>query len=186
MSVLPKSNGYYTYADYETWDDDFRCELIDGVVYAMSAPSRFHQAISVELTTQLHTFLRGKSCKLFHAPFDVRLNAHTKDDIVVQPDLLVVCNELKIENGRHCIGAPDFVIEILSPSTSNKDRDIKSKRYLEAGVREYWLICPESLTVETLISNNGKYQRECYSFEDEIPVSILEGCILNMKETLTA
>ncbi|MCL2399377.1 MAG: Uma2 family endonuclease, partial [Defluviitaleaceae bacterium] len=155
----PEKGKYYTYADYETWDDDFRCELIDGVIYDMASPSRAHQEVSAALLTELHIFLRGKKCKVFHAPFDVRLNAATKDDIVVQPDILVICDEKKIENGKHCIGAPDFVVEILSPSTSRKDKIIKSRRYFDAGVKEYWLIDPEDRTVTTL-----KRSENCFTY----------------------
>jgi len=181
MSSLPEARKYYTYADYETWDDDFRCELIDGVVYAMGAPSVDHQAISMELSYQLHSFLRGKQCRVFHAPFDVRLNHDTRDDIVVQPDLLVICNPKKIENGKHCLGAPDFVIEILSPSTSRKDQIVKSKRYFDFDVKEYWIINPTDRSVIVLKQSESCFTYIPYTCKEEIPLSVLEGCTIDLK-----
>ena len=171
----------YTYADYETWDDKLRCELIDGVVYAMSAPSRVHQEVLLNLATILNTFLRGKKCKVFVAPFDVRLNWDTKDDIVLQPDILVVCDEKKIENGKHCLGAPDLVIEILSPSTSRKDLLYKSHYYREYGVKEYWVVDPIDKGVSKLLFGDVNLCGE-FTNDSEIPVSVLEGCIINMRE----
>jgi len=183
MSVTkrPEAREYYTYADYAAWDDDFRCELIDGVVYDMSAPSIAHQEVSIEITTQLRTYLRGKKCRVFAAPFDVRLNPNANDDIVVQPDISVVCDEKKLENGKHCIGAPDFIIEILSPSTSRKDKVLKSKRYFDAGVREYWIIDPEDMTTTVLMREEDNYTYLSYEGDAEIPVSIFDDCTIDMK-----
>ena len=179
--MMPERGKYYTYADYETWDEDFSCELIDGIVYDMSAPSQVHQEVSVDLVTQLRTFLRGKACKVFHAPYNVRLNADTKDDIVVQPDILVVCDKKKLKNGKHCIGAPDFIIEIISPSSRQKDRVLKCNRYREAGVKEYWMVYPEERGIDTLVLFEGNYIYRTYCDEDKIPVSVLEGCVIDMK-----
>ncbi|MDR0310315.1 MAG: Uma2 family endonuclease, partial [Acidobacteriota bacterium] len=115
MEALQKDERY-TYADYASWDTEERYELIDGVPYLMSpAPLRKHQSILFELSGQFRNFLKGKPCKAFAAPFDVRLNADTYDDTVVQPDLVVICDKLKLD-AKGCVGAPDMVIEILSPS----------------------------------------------------------------------
>lgn len=173
---------YFTYADYATWPDYPRFELIKGEAFEMSAPSREHQEISVALTVQFGTFLRGKKCRLFHAPFDVRINYNTTDNTVVQPDLLVVCDLSKIENGKHCLGAPDFVIEILSESTRSYDKVKKLNVYLDAGVREYWIVNPEDRNVEVFILENGKYFISCYEDKDTIPVHVLEGCKINLAE----
>jgi len=180
MSILPNENMKYTYVDYETWDDDFRCELIDGVVYAMGAPTQAHQEILLSLATQFHIFLRGKKCKVFIAPFDVRLNWDTKDNIVVQPDILVVCDEKKLENGKHCLGAPDMVIEILSPSTANKDLLHKCHYYREYGVKEYWVIDPVEESVSKLIFDENSLEE--FTKDAEIPVSVLDGCVIKMQE----
>ena len=177
-----KENQRYTYADYRQWDDGERWELIDGVSYLMSpSPSRTHQAILRELVYQLTGFLKGKPCELFFAPFDVRLNADTFDDTVVQPDLLIICDRSKLDD-KCCVGAPDMVMEILSPSTGRHDRLVKSQAYLKAGVREYWIVDPDTRTVQICILENGKYVMTIYGDADIAPVHILEGCTVNLRD----
>ena len=171
----------YTYTDYYSWDDDKRRELIDGVPYAMAAPGRRHQEILGNLQYQLYGFLKGKPCKVFTAPCDVRLNADTYDDTVVQPDLLVVCDKSKL-NDRGCVGGPDMVIEILSPSTLLHDMVIKFRWYLNAGVREYWIVDPDSKIVTVYILKNGEYVTHAYSSDETAPVFILDGCTINLTE----
>lgn len=179
---MPQENQKYTYADYCTWDDSERWELIDGVPYAMSpSPSPKHQGISVDLTRQLSAFLKGKSCKLFTAPFDVRLNASNEDDTVVQPDLLVICDRSKIDE-KGCNGAPDLVIEILSPSTARRDRMIKFQQYQRAGVREYWIIDPDTKTVQVCILESGRYFVTPYADTNTAPVSVLPGCEIKLQD----
>ena len=171
----------YTYTDYCTWDDDVRWELIDGVPYMMSAPNRRHQEILMQLSNLLWNFLKGKPCKVYVAPFDVRLNADTRDDTVVQPDVLVVCDRSKLD-GKACVGAPDLAIEILSKSSSMRDRTIKLNRYLQAGVREYWIVDPDKNTVSVNILKNGKYVTRTYGGDATIPVHVLEGCKIALPE----
>ena len=152
----------YTYADYAAWDDDNRYELIDGVAYMMSAPSIEHQGISMELSKQLAVFLTGKQCRVFAAPCDVCINGlGDEDDIVVQPDLLVVCDESKLD-GKRCNGAPDMTIEILSPSTSKRDIVLKHDKYQSAGVREYWIVDPDKKVVYVHLLENGRYVARSY------------------------
>ncbi|MBF0474211.1 MAG: Uma2 family endonuclease [Deltaproteobacteria bacterium] len=151
MSLAASNNERYTYRDYLTWDDDERWELIDGVPYNMSpAPTRRHQRISLDVATQLNNFLSGTPCEVYAAPFDVRLpkgdEADNQVDTVVQPDIVVICDPAKLDD-RGCRGAPDFVVEILSPSTSEKDRTIKLALYENRGVKEYWIIDPENNTI---------------------------------------
>ena len=135
--TIPQKDERYTYLDYYSWDDGERWELIDGVAYAMSpAPAPKHQTISRELLVQIANFLKGKPYEVFHAPFDVRLNADSDDDTVMQPDIFVVCDKSKIDD-KGCNGAPDMIIEILSPSTAKRDIVLKFNAYLQAGVREY-------------------------------------------------
>ncbi len=137
-----KSDRHYTYADYLNFPDDERWEIIDGVAYSMApAPSSAHQDVSGELHAQVRTQLRGKPCKVFAAPFDVRFEDSEKTDKVVQPDLLVVCDRNKI-TPRGLIGAPDWIVEILSSSTAGKDQILKRGLYEKHGVREYWLVHP--------------------------------------------
>ena len=177
-------NRRYNYADYITWDDKERYELIDGIAYGMASPSQAHQEASGETFRQLSNFLRGKPCKVYHAPFDVRLNADSFDDIVVQPDLLVVCDKSKLD-GKSVVGVPDMIIEILSSSNArNKrhDKVTKFRLYQKSGVREYWIIDPENKTAEVYILENGKYIANLYSDEDNVPVHVLDGCEINLTD----
>lgn len=176
----------YTYMDYASTNDDNRYELIDGVMYLMSpGVAQIHQDISVELLGQFRDHLKGKPCKLYHPPFDVCLNAAGDDDTtVVQPDLFVVCDKSKLD-GKRCNGAPDLVIEILSPSTIKHDRVTKLGKYLQAGVREYWIVDPESKIVSVHILKEGEYIAKAYTDSDNVAVYVLEGCSINMKEVFT-
>ena len=171
----------YNYDDYLTWDDDIRYELIDGVPYAMAAPSQAHQEISGEIFRQLSNFLKGKPCKVFHAAFDVRLNAESYDDIVVQPDLLVVCDKSKLD-GKSCVGAPDMAIEILSSSNTRHDTVVKFRLYQKAGVKEYWVVDPDKKSVNVYLLENGKYFTVTYSDNDIVPVNVLDGCEINLAD----
>lgn len=170
----------YTYADYLTWDDGNRYELIDGVAYMMApAPSAAHQSISMEISRQLANYLIGKTCKVFAAPFDVRLNTDAEDDTVVQPDISIVCDTSKIDD-RGCKGTPDLIVEILSPSTIRQDQIMKLNKYRDAGVREYWIVSPESRSVQVYLLDNGNYIAHGYIDTDKIAVSILEDCTIDL------
>ena len=151
VSLRKEKTEKYTYEDYKTWNDDVRREIIDGHVYNMAAPSQRHQRVLGEIFVKFHVHLKGKSCDVFMAPSDVRLNFDTSDDTVVQPDMFVVCDKNKLD-GQNCNGAPDIVLEILSPSTSTKDKFKKFNAYLNASVAEYWVVDPAEkiITVYTL------------------------------------
>jgi Uma2 family endonuclease len=179
----------FTYGQYCQWEDGERWELIDGVPYNMSpAPVRRHQGILMRVSLLVGNFLAGKSCQVYFAPFDVRLpDLSSQDDsdvlTVVQPDLVVICDEKKLDD-RGCRGAPDLVVEILSPSTSRKDIGVKFSLYERHGVREYWIIHPaeESLMVFTL-GVDGKYGRpQGYGRGDLAASTVLEGLELNLEE----
>lgn len=178
---------YYTYSEYRRIIDNdgseppIRYELINGTPVVMDAPSWMHQNISIALVLQLGNFLKGKQCKVFSAPFDVRLNASDADDTVVQPDILVICDHSKL-SGTGCIGAPDMVIEILSPSTARHDRIVKLQLYEKFGVREYWLIDPEINAVTVYVLENGRYYVKPYRDTDVVPVHVLEGCTVELSE----
>ncbi|GHU24374.1 hypothetical protein FACS1894172_13340 [Spirochaetia bacterium] len=174
----------YTYRDYlELELEAFeRCELIDGEFYAMAAPNTAHQTVSMELSTQIHNFLKGKPCKVFSAPYDVILpfprRRHQKNvfdmTTVVQPDISVICDRTKIiESG--CFGAPDFVIEILSPGNTPEEMSRKLDLYKRAGVREYWVVDPALKSVQVYILQHNEYLPALYHESDNIPVSILPG-----------
>jgi len=172
---LPEKIQYYTYADYCEWDDDERWELIGGIPYAMTAPSTTHQRILGALHRQFANFLDKKPCEVFLAPFDVRLNAEEYDDTVVQPDLTIICDSAKIDDKGYK-GVPDMVIEILSPSTAKHDILRKFNIYLRVGVREYWIVDPETRTVQVFILENGRYLAKSYGEADTVTVHALEGC----------
>jgi len=181
-----KKGQHYTYADYCAWDDSERWELIDGIPYAMSpAPSPIHQRVSMAIGRQLSNFLQDKPCEVFAAPFDVRLNGLGDDDEdVVQPDILVNCDREKIDD-KGCNGAPDMIIEILSPSTSRRDKVLKFNKYQNAGVREYWIVDPGDKTVIVSILDNGRYYTASYAETDTVPVYILDGCEISLPDVFT-
>jgi len=126
------------------------------------------------------TILKGKTCKVF-LPIDVRLNADTLDDTVVQPDLIIICDR-SILTDVSCKGVPDMVVEILSPSTANHDKTLKLKTYLRADIREYWIIDPKEKILAVHILKDGNYITNAYTSEENVPVHVLEGCIINLSE----
>lgn len=159
INQLDIANGFYTYADYLLWKFEERLELIKGKIFRMSpAPAIAHQRVSRKLSGELYHFFKGKTCELFTAPFDVVLpNAYGKEDSVVQPDLCVVCTPEKLADGKRCVGAPDLVVEILSPHNSMRDLDLKFHLYEEAGVLEYWIVRPESKEINVYVLQESKY-----------------------------
>jgi len=175
MPILnPGKNGKYTYADYKTWPDDECWEIIDGIAYDMSpSPRRKHQKVSFEISRQIGNALTGKLCEAYNAPMDVKLSAMPEKedhdiDVVVQPDILVVCNPDKLDE-EGCKGAPDWIIEILSPSTAYKDENEKLLLYEKYGVREYWIVQPGAKMVFVYILNDmGKYKKPNVAKEDEL------------------
>ena len=179
---------HYTYTDYCTWDNSRRWELINGVAYAMSpSPSRRHQAVAGEIFGQLREFLKGKHCKVFIAPFDVRLNADGADDTVVQPDILVVCDESKLEGGNGVVGAPDYIAEILSSSSIKYDWVNKKRLYLRSGVREYWIVDPDAKIVTAHVLRDGGYMSYTYDEHDAaVPVEVLSDCVINLADVFEA
>ena len=178
----PEPGKRYTYADYYSWNDGKRYELIDGSAYLMEpGPTMTHQGISWQLCKLIGNFLDGKPGIAFHAPFDLRLNAYAGDDTVLQPDLMVFLERTKLTEAG-AVGAPDMVIEILSPSTAGRDRVKKFNQYLRAGVREYWIVDPVEKTVVANILENGAYVGKTYHKTDEAPVFVLEGCVIKLTE----
>ena len=177
----------FTYADYCSWPEDERWELIEGVAYNMSpAPAKPHADISRELLLVFGNFFQGKSCEVYCAPFDVRLpetdEADEEIETVVQPDILVVCDEKKLDN-KGCRGAPDLVIEILSPSTASKDCIKKRALYERHGVREYWTVDPTNRMVTVYsLQKNGRFDAiVMYGDEDNIAMDLFPNLEIDLK-----
>lgn len=185
-------NATYSYADYLTWQFDDAIELIKGKIMPMSpAPSPVHQGISWRLSGSLFNYLRNKPCQAFAAPFDVRLYDRKKSIIanqdifsVVQPDICIICDKTKIDT-KGCLGAPDWIIEILSEGNSKKDMQIKYQLYQESGVQEYWLVYPYEKAVHQFIldEESEKYQLlKMFSGEDTAASFLFPDCRIDLPE----
>lgn len=183
---LPKENRY-TLADVLSWPEEERAELIEGAPVSLAPPSRVHQEIVSELTRQLGNYLEGKKCRVYPAPFAVRLFEKDGDrpedvDTMVEPDLSVICDPNKLDDAG-CKGAPDLVIEVLSPSTQRHDRLTKYNLYQRAGVREYWIVDPSARSVQSFVLEDGHYTATGFGApEDVLKVSVLEGCFIELSK----
>ena len=182
----------YTYADYLTWKFEEFVELIKGkVMRPMAGPSRMHQVFSTNILRQLLPVLRGNPCQVYHAPFDVRLttagaNGDQQIQTVVQPDICVVCDPAKLDD-RGCVGAPDWIVEILSPGNTTRDTRIKFDLYEESGVLEYWIVYPGVKTVAAFTLVAGQYILTAeYTEPGSIPVATLPGLSLEWAEIFEA
>ncbi|MGI4728891.1 MAG: Uma2 family endonuclease [Janthinobacterium lividum] len=178
----------YTYADYLKWTFDERLELIKGYIFKMSpAPAEFHQRILTIVGSEIYNYLKKKPCKVYFAPFDVRLVRKTVTDreitTVVQPDICVICNPEKIDK-KGCLGAPDIVVEILSPGNNKTELKNKYEVYEEAGVKEYWIFQPDSKSfLKYVLDENGHYQTtKLLTLGDEVTSTIFPGFKLNLDE----
>ena len=176
-----------TLADALTWDESERVELIYGDPVMMAPPVRKHQEALMELSAQLHEYLRGKKCKVYPAPFAVRLFEREGDhpgdvDTLVEPDISVVCDPSKLDD-IGCKGAPDLIIEILSPTTQRHGRFTKFNLYQRAGVREYWLVDPASRSVQVFVLEGGYYAAKDFGTAgDKIKVNVLEDCVIDLAQ----
>ncbi len=185
MELTLDPNRRYTYADYLTWLDDKRRELWHGIVQLMTpAPNTAHQKVTGRLHGFIFNFLRKNNskfpCEIFTAPFDVRFPEKGETDpqkikTVVQPDLVIVCDKSKIDE-HGCLGAPDLIVEVVSPRQGWRDAKQKFKLYEEYGVPEYWIVYPYEHTVHVFLLKDGKYQLEgIYTDRDKIPMRLFGG-----------
>ena len=189
--ALPAEKARYTFADCLTWEENKRIEIINGEAVMMAPPSSVHQEICFEMGRQLGNFLEGKQCKVYSAPFGVRLFEQDGDrpedvDTVVEPDISVVCDRSRLDE-HGCKGAPDLVIEVLSPSTQRHDQLVKLNLYQRAGVREYWIVDPENKTVRVMIQAGDGTLRthEIYRQEDVAKVNALDGCFIELSKVFS-
>jgi len=187
MSALAKNiRNTFSYKDYQDWTEG-RWELINGIVYDMSpAPLRIHQKISFEIARQIGNCLMDKPCEAYTAPFDVCLpeyeDAWDEDiDTVVQPDLAVICDASKLTD-RGCTGAPDMIIEILSPATAGKDLQKKRLLYEKHGVKEYWIVHPtDKIVMVYTCKATGRYgQAEIHTENDIVRSSVISGLFVDL------
>ena len=169
-----------TMEQYEALPEDKRAEVFDGVIYDMSSPSQDHQTISMELSTILYTYIKSKegSCRVFHAPFDVKLNDNPLT--IVQPDIMIVCDKDKLD-GKRYNGAPDFIIEIVSPGNPADDYIRKLYYYKNYGVKEYWIVDPRRKTI-TINYFEGNILNVQYSFDSTIKVNIYDDLYINFSD----
>jgi len=176
--ALPDYERLYTVEEYYKIREDIRSELYEGYLVIMQSPSVRHQAIQMNISAHLYMFLKGKKCKVFPT-LGARL--FENEATVFEPDIMVVCDETKLIK-QNCSGAPDLVIEILSPSTSRMDRKLKFDKYQRAGVREYWIVDPDRNMLEVNLLVNDKYMTTIYNETDKAPVSILDGFEIDLAE----
>lgn len=181
----------YTYADYLKWNFEERVELFRGKIFFLPTPFTMHQQVSGNLAAQFYTLLKKKRCRVFFAPFDIRLplNDRKNDNeiiTVVQPDISIICDDSKIDD-RGCCGAPDIVVEILSPGDSYKEVKLKFELYEEAGVKEYWIVNPaEENLVVFVLNDQRKYPGgKMYAGKEKIKSTAVPGLIIITEEIFT-
>ena len=186
--ALPAEKPRLTFADVLQWDENDRAEIINGEVVMMAPPSRAHQRISFEISRQIGNYLEGKRCEIYPSPFAVRLFERDGDrpedvDTMVEPDISIICDQSKLDD-RGCKGAPDMVLEVLSPSTQRHDQLVKLALYQRAGVREYWIVDPmnETVRVMTLDSSGLFRTHEVYDRESVARVNVLDGCFVDLSK----
>jgi len=169
-----------TLGQYEALPENRRVEVFDGVAYDPASPSQIHQTLSMELSNILYNYIKSKkgSCQVFHAPFDVKLS--DKPLTIVQPDIMIICDMNKLD-GKRCNGAPDFIIEIVSPGNPADDYIRKAYYYKNAGVREYWIVDPRRRTV-TVNYFEGNIVSVPYPFDSIIKVNIYDDLLISFSE----
>lgn len=180
--------GSYTYADYLKWDFEEIVELIKGKIFAKAAaPNRRHQEVSGNIYLTIGQFLKKHTCKVYSAPFDVRFSrdpTYSKIDSVVQPDISVICDPSKLDD-KGCFGAPDLVVEVLSPGNSRVELQNKYELYQEYGVKEYWVVHPTDCTVLIYTLVEEKFQpSRLFTSGDQIRSTVLPGFVLDLEEVL--
>ncbi|MFA1821073.1 Uma2 family endonuclease [Virgibacillus oceani] len=184
---FPEKKQPFTYADYLSWPEDVRAEIIDGSLYMKAAPSIIHQKISIELSRQIANYLVGKDCEVYPAPFHVVLNFDDENKReednrdVVEPDISIICDSSLLDDAG-CKGTPDMIIKIITPSTGRKDKLEKFNKYEQAGLSEYWIVEPQEKMVSVFtLQKNMRYGRpDLHSSEDRVKVSIFDDLFIEL------
>ncbi len=182
MSEALAHTNIYTEEDYYNLSENVRAELIDGQLYYMAAPSRVHQKILNFMNTEINIYLRTKDvpCEVYPAPFVVKLFSED-DKNVVEPDISVICDPDKLTD-RGCTGAPDWIVEIISPTTSSHDYIRKLNLYADAGVREYWIVNPIDQSVYVYFLEEDKFRTTAYTLQDKIKANIYDDLWIDFAE----
>lgn len=177
---LAKTIDYYTEEDYYNLPENVRAELIDGQIYYQAAPSRLHQKLVSILHATIYQYIKSKGgpCEVYPAPFAVKLRKDRKN--IVEPDISVICDKNKLTD-EGCLGAPDWIIEIISPGTSSHDYVRKLNLYMDAKVREYWIVDPEKRHVVVYHLKKEQFDMTTYTFQDTIPVHIYDDFSIDFK-----
>lgn len=172
----------YTEEDYYNMPEDVRAELIHGQFYYMAAPSRIHQEILMFLSRKIADYIDSKNgfCKVYPAPFAVKL-FESNDDLIVEPDISVICDLGKLTD-RGCTGAPDWIVEIISPGTASHDYVRKLNLYQDAGVKEYWIVDPLTKTIYAYHLGEAKFEVTPYTFQDKIKANLYDGLWIDFGE----
>ncbi len=181
MSQTLARSDFYTENDYYNLPENVRAELIDGQFYDMAAPSRIHQEILNTINNTIYNYIHSKKgdCRVYPAPFAVKLFNDRKT--VVEPDISVICDPNKLTD-QGCSGAPDWIIEIISPSTSSHDYVRKLNLYLDAGVREYWIVDPTQKHIVVYYLEKTQFKMTTYTFQDKIKVNIYDDLWISLQE----
>lgn len=181
MSDALARTDIYTEEDYYNLPENVRAELIDGQIYHMAAPSRLHQKILNAVNNTIFNYIRSKGgpCEVYPAPFAVKLFSDD-DRNVVEPDISVICDPNKLTD-RGCTGAPDWIVEIVSPSNSSHDYILKLNLYAHAGVREYWIVNPLSMKIFVYHLEETDFNADSYTFQDKVKVNIYDDLQIDFK-----
>ena len=179
--ALPAEKNGYTFADALSWEQGQHIEIIHGEVFLMATPSRIHQTILMELSGTIRDYLKSKSgpCRVYPAPFAVKLRENRKT--IVEPDISVICDKNKLTD-RGCTGAPDWIIEIVSPSNSSHDYIRKLNLYADASVREYWIVDPVSKKIFVYYLEQEDFKADSYTLQDKVRVNIYNDLWINFAE----
>ena len=186
---FPEKKQPYTYADYLSWPEDVRAEIIEGTLYMKAASSRIHQKLLSELHRQVANYLVGKDCEVYPAPFSVILDLDDEDNKeedsknVVEPDISIICDKSLLDDSG-CKGTPDMIIEIISPSAGRKDKLEKFNKYEQAGLKEYWIVEPQEKMVSIFtLQDNMRFGRpNLHSSEDKVKVSIFDDLLIELNK----
>lgn len=187
MSQAAQEPRRYTFADVLDWPENERVELIDGRPIMMSPPKRIHQKVAGEIYRQIADYLADKKCEVYHAPFGVRLFEQDGDkpkdvETLVEPDITVVCDHNKLDDDG-CKGAPDLIVEVLSPNTQRHDRLVKYNLYEQAGVKEFWLVNPVDKSIQVFLLEDGRYTPKDFgTVGDTLKVNVLDACNIDLSK----